>query len=88
MLKRIESLISFLPGKDAHLAKKFLENRNFESILELVESDLYKAEKAKTRGQKEIPDDYTTALTELRGELLSYMSLLEVPDNSEDYEYY
>lgn len=35
----------------------------------------------------DIPDDYTTALTELRGELLTYMSYLDIPDNSDEYDY-
>lgn len=87
-LKRIEELIPSLPGKDAEIAKKYLKTRNFESILEIVESDIYKAEKARMVRLEEVPDDYTTALTELRGELLTYMSYLDVPDNSDDYDYY
>lgn len=87
-LKRIEELIPSLPAKDAEIAKKYLKNRNFESILEIVESDIYKAEKARTVRLEEVPDDYVTALTELRGELLTYMSYLDVPDNSDDYDYY
>lgn len=57
-------------------------------MLEIVESDLYKAEKAKYGRLEVIPDDYIVALTEMRGELLTYMSYLEVPDNSDDYDYY
>lgn len=57
-------------------------------MLEIVESDLYKAEKAKCGRLEVIPDDYIAALTEMRGELLTYMSYLEVPDNSDDYDYY
>lgn len=57
-------------------------------MLEIVESDLYKAEKARLSRLETIPDDYVVALTEMRGELLTYMSYLEVPDNSDDYDNY
>lgn len=87
-LKRVEELIPNLPWKDAQLAKKYLENRDFQSVLEIVESDLYKAERAKLGRLEEVPDDYVSSLTELRGELLIYMSYLDVPDNSDDYDYY
>ena len=70
------------------IAQKYLKTRNFESILEIVESDLYKAEKNKTAKLEEVPDDYVAALTELRGELLTYMSYLKVSDNSDDCDYY
>lgn len=87
-LKRIKELTPTLPEKDAKLVKKYLEKRDFQSMLEIVESDLYKAEKAKYGRLEAIPDDYIAALTEMRGELLTYMSYLEVPDNSDDYDDY
>lgn len=83
-LQRIEELIAVLPGKDAALAKKFLKERNFEYMLELVESDLYKT----MAHVNDAPDEYASNLTELRGELLTYMSYLDVPDNSDDYDYF
>lgn len=87
-LKRVEQLIPILPGRDAEIAKKYLKNRNFECLLEIVESDLYLAEKAKLAKFEETPDEHIANLTELRGELMTYMSYLEVPDNSDDYNYY
>lgn len=87
-LKRVEQLIPILPGRDAELAKKYLKDRNFECLLEIVESDLYLAEKARSSKFEETPDEHIATLTELKGELLTYMSYLEVPDNSNDYDYY
>lgn len=84
----MEELIPILPEKDAKIVKKYLEKRDFQSVLEIVESDLYKANKTKTGKLEEIPDDYVGALTELKGELLTYMSYLDIPDNSDDYDYY
>lgn len=85
LLKKIHELISILPEKDSRLAIKYLDKRDFQSVLEIVESDLYKAEKDKLEVN---PDDYIIGLTELRSELLTYMSYLDVPDNSDDYDYY
>ncbi len=68
--------------------RKYLEKRDFQSVLEIVESDIYKAEKARYGRLEDVPDDYMAALTEMRGELMTYMSYLEVPDNSDDYEDY
>lgn len=87
-LQRIHDLIPSLPKKDAKLAEDYLSKRDFQSILEIVESDIYKAKRAKYRGgiEEEIPDDYIVALTELRAELLNYMSYLFIPEDS-DYDY-
>lgn len=74
-----------LPEKDAKIVRKYLDKRDFQSVLEIVESDLYKAEKKKPE-QEEDPDDYITALTELRGELMTYISYLDIPED--DYDYY
>lgn len=87
-LKRIKKLVPILPEKDAKLVEKYLEKRDFQSVLEIVESDIYKAEKTRYGKLEEVPDDYITSLTELKGELLTYMSYLEIPDNSDDYNYY
>ena len=84
----MKELVSTLPEKDAKLVKKYLEKRDFQSVLEIVESDIDKAERAKYERPEEVPDDYIVSLTEMKGELMIYMSYLEVPDNSDDYDYY
>lgn len=84
-VQQIKKLIPNLPEKDAVLALKFLDKRDFESILELVESDLYKLRKTY---KEEEPNEQEISLVELKGELITYMSYLEVPDNSDEYEFY
>lgn len=84
-LERMRRLIPILPGKDAKLCEDYLNQRNFEVVLEIVKSDIYKARKKKS---DELPDDYISTLIELEGELVSYMSILEVPDNSDEYDDY
>lgn len=85
-LQRIEELIPLLPDKDAKLASKYLKERNFQYILELVESDIYKENKEIE--EDEYPNEYISRLTELKGELLLYMSYLDISDNFNDYDYY
>lgn len=84
-LERMRRLIPILPGKDAKLCEDYLNQRNFEAVLEIVKSDIYKARKKKS---DELPDDYISTLIGLEGELVSYMSILEVPDNSDEYDDY
>lgn len=87
-LERIKELIPVLPEKDAILADKFLSKRDFQSILELTESDIYKAKKKKHDESDEIPDDYITNLGLLKAELANYMSYLDISDDSDYYDYY
>lgn len=68
--------------------RKYLEKRDFQSVLEIAESDIYKAEKARYGRLEDVTDDYIAVLTEMRSELVIYMSYMEVPDNSDDYEDY
>lgn len=65
--------------------RKYLEKRDFQSALEIVESDIYKAEKARYGRLEDVPDGYMEALIEMRGELMTYMSYLDIPDDYEDY---
>ena len=44
-LKRVKELIAVLPEKDSKLVKEYIDKRDFDSALEIVESDIYKAEK-------------------------------------------
>lgn len=82
----MKELIPILPQKDAQLAEKFLSERNFQGILELVESDLYKVRKEST--EDSVPDEYESKLLDLQGELIEYMSYLYVPEFSdEEYDY-
>ena len=86
-LNRIKGLIKVLPGKDLSLATEFLNNRNFQGILELVESDIYKAEKKDSNRQDNILNDYIIALAELRSELLTYMSYLGISEYDDNYNF-
>lgn len=45
IVDEIKSLISILPEQDVNLALKFVDTRQFESLKELVDSDVIKLEK-------------------------------------------
>lgn len=86
----IRKLSRELPKKDADLARKFIEQREFEKLLEIVESDIYLVQQNELL---EVPKEKFKGinlekLIELRGALEEYMSFLEVPDNSEEYDDY
>ena len=53
LIEEIESLITVLPEKDHNIANCFLKNRKFEELNEIIDSDIYKAEKEK----KQIDED-------------------------------
>ena len=86
-LNRIKSLVKVLPGKDSSLALRFLDDRNFQALLEIVESDLYKAEKNDSNRQNNVVNEYIMSLTELRGELLDYMSYLDISEYEDNYNF-
>ena len=86
-LNRIKILVKVLPGKDSSLALKFLDDRNFQALLEIVESDLYKAEKNDSNRQNNVVNEYIMSLTELRGELLDYMSYLDISEYEDNYNF-
>lgn len=75
-LQKIEKLINFLPKKDAELCSKYLAKRDFQSIYEIVKSDIYKANKKDTE-----PDDTYRMLVELEVTLSDYMSYLDFEDD-------
>lgn len=85
-LQRIKSLSKQLPANDITLAEKFIAERDFESLLEIVSSDIYLINKYSESDS--IPSKYANldveALLELRVEIQEYMSYLEVPDNSDE----
>lgn len=85
-LQRIKELLPKLPNKDAKIAENFLNSRNFEGILELVVSDIYKIQRDSI--EDDFISDQESALTELKTELLTYMSYLDIPDDELNYDYY
>lgn len=77
-LQEIKKLLSVLPEKDEKLCRKYFDSRQFLQIFEIVESDIYKAEKERLLTEEEEPDEYITSLSELRNYLITYMTYLDI----------
>lgn len=84
---KITNLIQYLPEKDIKFAKKFLKERQFEYLKEIVDSDIYKV--LKDRKKEESVQKYINidldALYSLQSELAAYLLLLGI-NNEEDYD--
>lgn len=84
---KITNLIQYLPEKDIKFAKKFLKERQFEYLKEIVDSDIYKV--LKDRKKEEFNQKYTNidldSLYSLQSELSAYLLLLGI-NNEEDYD--
>lgn len=81
-LKRMKTLLNVLPEKDRTICLEYLKQRDFEAILEIVKSDIYKTRKNYI---DDIPDTYESELIKLECELISYMSVLDISDDYNDY---
>ena len=81
----IKALIPSLPERDAKLAHKFLNSRDFESLQLLVDSSLVRVKKGLS---KESPkEEYLKAdlgeMRKLKSEIDTYCEALELPEQDE-----
>lgn len=72
--------------KDISIANKLLSERKFESLLEIVDSDIYLVKKNQTKDDpnEEYLDIDLEELLRLRSELSEYMSYLVLPEDDLD----
>lgn len=79
-IQKMEELLCNLPEKDIKFAEKFIKERNFEALQELVISDIQKIEKKCNPTSLEPEDlkmeETLDALCKLRNEVEGYLSLL------------
>lgn len=85
-LETIKRLIPGLPAKDIKYALKFVEEREFGKLLEIIDSDIYLVNQNSIA--LEPKEKYNNIdidkLIRLKSEVEEYMSYLEVPDNSDE----
>lgn len=79
LLNKIKRLHFSIPENDIKHAEKFIENRNFDKLLELVESDIYLVQK---NDQLELPKEVYSCvdiedLLELQTTIIEYLSYLD-----------
>ncbi len=85
-VKKIQALVPSLPQKDAVIADKLLSERKFESLLELIDSDIYlvRKDQLKETPKEEYVNISLEKLLQLRSELSEYMSYLVLPEDDLD----
>lgn len=85
-IQNIKTLINSLPSKDINLAGKFLIERNFESLKELVDSAIIRTRK--NVSSEHPKDEYTVVnldrLNMLKAEVDIYCIQLELPQQDND----
>ena len=82
-VERMRALIDSLPERDIPLGNKFLSDRNFESLKELVDSAIYKIKKnLRTDNPRE---EYLKIdledLSKLKLEVDLYLSMIELSED-------
>lgn len=90
-VKRMKALMCSLPERDIPLGHKFLSERNFDSLKELVDSALYKVRRSlKSDNPKE---EYLKVnledLNRLKSEVDMYIVQWEIPEDdmyNEDFD--
>ena len=92
-IQKIRALLPSLPQKDAKIADKFLSERKFEDLLEIIDSDIYlvRRDQLKETPKEEYVNISLENLLQLRSELSEYMSYLVLPEDDLDdlgYQYF
>ncbi len=85
-VQKMKELVKFLPKKDIKYANTFIEVRDFESLKDLVWSDLYKIDKnldSKNPNQEYLDLD-SDKIMDLFTEVNNYCDLLYASDMIED----
>lgn len=88
-IEKIQRLLGSLPERDIQLAEKFLKNREFRALAEIIDSDIYLVRK--NQSKEETKENYANIsidnLLELKALVADYMSYLIIDDDS-DLQYY
>lgn len=78
--QRISSLLKYIPAKDIPYATKFFNERDFESLRDLVKSDIHILKKKKDESLEEQID----FLRELKSEVDAYLLMIGLEEEGED----
>ena len=87
----IKDQLSYLPEKDEQLCMSFIEKRDFDSILEITQSDIIKLERKIRRMNETDPEIFNEAekldrLEDLRVNLVDYINQLTyISENDKEF---
>lgn len=89
-IERMRTLINQLPESDVPLGERFISERDFESLQELVDSAIFRINKSvRSDAPKE---EYAKVdlweLKKLKAEVDVYVEQLQLPGEEEEYEEY
>lgn len=86
LLDKIRRLSKSLPEGDIKFAEKYIESREFDKLLEIVESDICMVQQNKLveHPKEKFANVNLEELLRLRGVVDEYMSFLEIPDSSDN----
>lgn len=94
-VKRMKALMCSLPERDIPLGHKFLNERNFDSLKELVDSAIYKVRRSlqSNNPKEEYLKVNLEDLSKLKSEVDIYYDQWEIPESTiyngdfDDYEF-
>ena len=83
LVKRMRALMCSLPEKDIPLGYKFLNERDFDSLKELIDSAIYKVKKSlkSDNPREEYLKVNLEDLSRLKSEVDIYIVQLEIPED-------
>lgn len=89
LLDKIKRLSKSLPEGDIKFAEKCIKSREFDKLLEIVESDIYMVQQNKSleHPKEKFANINLEELLRLRVAVDEYMSFLEIPDNSDNNDW-
>lgn len=89
LLDKIKRLSKSLPEGDIKFAEKYIKSREFDKLLEIVESDIYMVQQNKSleHPKEKFANINLEELLRLRVAVDEYMSFLEIPDNSDNNDW-
>ena len=87
-IERMRKLLNSLPKSDQTLGEQFIQSRDFESLKDLVDSAIYKTRKniRSENPKEEYLEVDLTELSNLKAEVVVYLTQLEGPTNEWDDE--
>lgn len=84
--KDIGELLIYLPGKDFSIGSKFLSERKFEELLELVESCIKQYKRSSVYREKH-PDFDMEKMLEFRSLIQEYCRFLYIEEETEEEDF-
>ena len=85
-LDKIRRLSKSLPEGDIKFAEKYIASREFDKLLEIVESDLYLVQQNEVleHPKEKFANINLEELLGLKSAVDEYMSFIEIPDSSDN----